>query len=148
MGSIKELSNIAEKNLKKEKKNYKKIIPPELVKVLGQIQVFQTPRLARELWDIGEKIFKKEKVWNHSKKSRYVTFNPSPREYYDICHKKIQRNFDSLMFNHIDVDRIVIESTSLTRFKSLFYSHDKLRGEILSVLLMDGEKEKAYVSFQ
>lgn len=116
--------------------------PSEILSILQQIYGFQTPRLARELWGIGEKILREEKLWNRWFKPNISSiFYLLPKEFYKIEHKKTSRYIDKLSFYHAHFENeTILDGTFLWR-------HLRGEGEITAVSITENEKEIVYVPF-
>ena len=142
--------------IRKKEMGYGKIFgeapPLKMLETLQQIYGFQTPRLARELWDIGENILREEKLWNRWFKPNISSvFYLLPKEFYKIEHKKTSLYVDKLSFYHAQFEKdATLEGTFLWRHlrKDFDESSEKfLYREIIAVSIMENEKEITYVPF-
>lgn len=135
--------------------------PSELLKLIEQIQDFQTPRLAKELWDMEENLLKKEKLWGSSLslelKSGLGYFFWG--DIYRIEHRRYSFLRDYLSFFCLKGSKRTSESVNLYRLKDYYdllngekklnkSLNDFIHGKIASVLILKGEEQKNYVEFE
>lgn len=121
----------------------------ELTDIFNQIQTFHTVRLAKEMWDIEEKILKKEKLWPHFfnswKKSR-IEYSIIGRHYYTIDYKKENFEKDFLDFSHTyyqEDKSIKSERISLVR-RMIEKDEDVIR-DICALYLVEKEGENPII---
>ncbi len=128
--------------------------PSKIVDLVNQIQGFQTPKLAKELWDIGENILKKERLWG---KFQSVMGYSCPHDMYKIEHEKINFFMDDLSFYYVNTNDRILNTVHLYRLKGPYALSDKVElseslrncfyGKIIGVLTTEGGEEKNLVSF-
>lgn len=146
--------------MRKEKKWYEKIfqeVPPlDMLKTFEQTYGFQTPRLARELWKIGENILRKEKLWDKSKSAMIYQL---PKEFYSISHEKVSTTLDRMTFEHAEFKYVMLRSIIVWRKRDgilCFFDEEQnfdeslkefLHGRIVAVLAMENSKDNNFVVF-
>jgi hypothetical protein len=123
--------------------------PDKLTEIVEQIRWFQSQRLAKELWDIGENLFRKEKLWAH-----FFNFNYCSYLVYSKPNNICSLNYGKKGFYEDTMSFIQISKTNnidiiLDRYPLLSNEEDtdfvfegRSPRKIYSVLMIDKDNDR------